>query len=248
MLASLVNFRTFNELWVWAVWWTALKAHQRKAQKRYGTFIMRRIFILIIIAFFATDTFSQADSILIETKFPKNPFKTQLKYFISKKDSLINGTFIEYSSWGNVIVHGQYIKGDKFGIWYYYADNEKHQIVESLDFTNFKIILVDTTKLNTLSYPHYFGTQQDMYIFINSNIRKVLTKDDYTKFNGKQILIGFNIDVNGYATDVKVLRNGIKNKIIEDKLIAVFKSMPKWVVSPRRHELGFQIPIRIKEK
>ena len=212
-----------------------------------------KIINIIICFFLYAKLFSQTDTILIKTYYPDN--KISQEYQTTLPDSTPNGNYKSYNSYGKISSIGKFKLGEKVGVWTYYSDGASAtEIVEKYDYNTQTELYYNYTYEKMFGAPRFPGGEIDFGNYVTRQINKRVSKEIQKKYSGKKIHISFDIDrISGKVINVKVLpvshMNEIKDKNVEDILIALIQDSPKWVLCKNMTEKTFasyNLPIKFK--
>ena len=191
---------------------------------------MKMVISIFLVGFYLV-SFGQDDTILLETQYElaQHREKKYERYYVTLPDSVFNGEYERYSIYGKAIIKGQYENGKRVGIWSYYSNDVYTELVQQLDWDKGKTVFRDTIKFKR-SYPYFFGGNEVLEEYLRQKIEDSLTEKELKMYKGKKVTVEFNIDDNGYTSNVRIsaINNEINNSRIEIELIEIITNMPKW--------------------
>ena len=188
------------------------------------------------------------------TTYHKGTNKVFEEYEVSSDDSIKNGFYKLYSINRNLIAKGQYLEGNKIGIWDYYEDKSRESIWIRYDYDNSKELIYNTpTRTRYMKSNEVLHGQLDRFpggsIVFNETLRKKLSQIDTSILpdSDSTIYITFSIAPEGniYDLDVYYFRNDAwtrtrqredtsvaigetLNPLLIKAILDVFRSMPAW--------------------
>lgn len=143
-----------------------------------------------------------------------------------------NYTYTRYAPLGNPIVKGQYSKGERVQLWWFYfkpSPRDTAHLQEAYNFSERKLVFLDTLKMAGLA--NFPGGDVELGLYVNEQFRlKGVPADSVTPWKGKKLMISFKVSKDGPPTDIKIdtRRNQVTSVYLQEVFLAILRSCPFW--------------------
>lgn len=195
-------------------------------------------------------TLKNGDGTFIDYGWPDGSDSTLHPSMVATYEKgILNGSFVKYPVGGLPGQKGNYLDGDKVGMWVDFnagtvLDSTFYDVgdtlsVDSTEFSSDLVMLMSLSTKYTIVevMPEFPGGEEAFMSFIMRNIRY----PSAAKNQGKQgtVYVTFTVDETGYISQPEILRS--RGESLDNEAIRVVNAMPRW--NP-----GFQngIPVRVR--